>query len=197
LKLDAVRVPTKYPSKKHFKGPNVGKFSRNPLVKNPEDVWNIPNVKSNHVEETSHPCQFPVGLIERLVLALTNPGELIFDPFAGVASTGVAAALHRRRFGGCEVVTEYAETGRKRIQDALDGKGALKAHASRPERAARNIEWMVEKYLASWRNKKVTIRKRNVLDDDEFVTIKSIVQGLGVEVELMKDWTTGSGGTGY
>ena len=99
------------------------------------------------------------------------------------ASAGVAAALHRRRFGGCEVVTEYAETGRKRIQNALDGKGTLKAHASRPERAARNIEWMVEEYLASWRNKKVTI--------------KSIVQGLGVEVELMKDGTTGSGGTGY
>jgi hypothetical protein len=47
---------------------------------------------------------------------------------------------------------------------------------------------LVEKYLASWRSKKVTIRKRNVLDDDEFVTIKSIVQGLGVELELMKDW---------
>jgi hypothetical protein len=56
---------------------------------------------------------------------------------------------------------------------------------------------MVEKCLASWRNKKVTIRKRDVLDDDEFVTIKRIVQGLGVEVELMNDWTTGPGGTGY
>lgn len=106
--LDAVRVPAKYPGKKHFKGPNVGKFSGNPLGKNPEDVWNIPeedvwnipNVKSNHVEKTTHPCQFPVGLIERLVLALTDPGALVFDPFAGVASAGVAAALHGRRFWG-------------------------------------------------------------------------------------------------
>lgn len=67
--LDAVRVPSKYPGKKHFKGPRKGLISGNPLGKNPEDVWTIPNVKSNHPEKTSHPCQFPVGLIERLVLA--------------------------------------------------------------------------------------------------------------------------------
>jgi adenine-specific DNA-methyltransferase len=126
--LDAVRVPAKYPGKKHFKGPNIGKFSGNPLGKNPEDVWNIPNVKSNHVEKTTHPCQFPVGLMERLVLALTNPGNLIFDPFAGVASAGVAAAVHGRRFWGCEVVAEYAETGRKRVQDALDGNALYRPH---------------------------------------------------------------------
>ena len=71
--LDAVRVAAKYPGKRHFKGPAQGQLSGNPLGKNPEDVWNIPNVKSNHVEKTGHPCQFPVGFIERFVLALTNP----------------------------------------------------------------------------------------------------------------------------
>lgn len=100
--LDAVRTPAKYPGKKHFKGPKAGQFSGNPLGKNPEDAWNIPNVKSNHIEKTSHPCQFPVGLIERLVLALTNQSDLVFDPFAGVASAGVAAAMHGRRLWGCE-----------------------------------------------------------------------------------------------
>jgi adenine-specific DNA-methyltransferase len=78
--LDAVRIPAKYPSKKHFKGPKIGQYSSNPLGKNPEDVWDIPNVKSNHVEKTIHPCQFPVGLVERLVLSMTNPGDLVFDP---------------------------------------------------------------------------------------------------------------------
>jgi adenine-specific DNA-methyltransferase len=126
--LDAVRVPAKYPGKKHFKGPNLGQFSGNPLGKNPEDVWNIPNVKSNHVEKTTHPCQFPVGLIERLVLALTIPGALVFDPFAGVASAGVAAAIHGRRFWGCEVVSEYAELGRERLQEALDGNARYRPH---------------------------------------------------------------------
>ncbi|WP_287914872.1 site-specific DNA-methyltransferase [Comamonas sp.] len=126
--LDAVRVPAKYPGKKHFKGPNAGKLSGNPLGKNPEDVWNIPNVKSNHIEKTPHPCQFPVGLVERCVLALTNPGDLVFDPFSGVASAGVAAAIHGRRFWGCEMMEEYAEIGLKRIQDALDGKAAYRPH---------------------------------------------------------------------
>ena len=50
-------------------------------------------MKGNHIEKTNHPCQFPVGLIERLVLALTNENDLVFDPFSGVASSGVAALL--------------------------------------------------------------------------------------------------------
>lgn len=126
--LNAVRIPAKYPGKKHFKGPNTGRLSGNPLGKNPEDVWNIPNVKSNHVEKTSHPCQFPVGLIERFVLALTNTGDLVFDPFAGVASAGVAAALHGRRFWGCEMMDEYTKIGSQRVQDALDGCAVYRPH---------------------------------------------------------------------
>jgi len=133
--LDAVRVPAKYPAKRHFKGPNAGELSGNPLGKNPEDVWkniedfwDIPNVKSNHVEKTDHPCQFPVGLVERLLLALTNEGDLVFDPFAGVASAGVAAALHNRRFIGCELKGSYARQGIKRMQDALDGNAIYRPH---------------------------------------------------------------------
>ena len=79
--LDPIRVPQKYPGKKYFKGPNAGKYSCNPLGKNPGDVWIIPNVKSNHVEKTMHPCQFPVELIERLVLSMSNEGDWVFDPF--------------------------------------------------------------------------------------------------------------------
>lgn len=126
--LDAVRIPAKYPGKRHYKGPNSGKLSGNPLGKNPEDVWDIPNVKSNHVEKTIHPCQFPVGLVERLILALTKSGDLVFDPFAGSASTGVGAAIHGRRFWGCEIVRRYAEVGRKRIQSAINGKADYRPH---------------------------------------------------------------------
>lgn len=50
--LDPVRTPQKYPGKKYFKGPKAGKYSCNPLGKNPGDLWVIPNVKSNHVEKT-------------------------------------------------------------------------------------------------------------------------------------------------
>jgi adenine-specific DNA-methyltransferase len=126
--LDAVRIPSKYPGKKHFKGPNAGQLSGHPMGKNPEDVWDIPNVKSNHVEKTAHPCQYPVGLVERLVLALTNPGDLVFDPFAGVASAGVAAAIHNRRFWGCELTAEYAKVGKGRMQAALDGDAIYRPH---------------------------------------------------------------------
>lgn len=126
--LDTVRVAAKYPGKKHFKGPNAGQLSGNPLGKNPEDVWNIPNVKSNHIEKTEHPCQFPVGLVERLVLALTNENDLVFDPFAGVGSAGVAAAIHKRRFWGSELMPQYAKIGQSRIQEALDGEAKYRPH---------------------------------------------------------------------
>lgn len=119
--LDPVRIPSKYPGKRHSKGPNKGELSGNPLGKNPEDVWEIPNVKSNHVEKTAHPCQFPVGLIERLVLSLSNEGELVFDPFAGSGSAGVAAIIHGRHFWGCECVDEYVEIADKRLQQSVDG----------------------------------------------------------------------------
>ena len=51
--VDLIRVPSKYPHKKAFKGPRRGQLSGNPLGKNPGDVWVIPNVKSNHVEDHS------------------------------------------------------------------------------------------------------------------------------------------------
>jgi adenine-specific DNA-methyltransferase len=126
--LDAVRIPSKYPSKKHFKGPKVGQYSSNPRGKNPEDVWEIPNVKSNHIEKTIHPCQFPVGLVERLVLALTEKGDWVFDPFAGVASAGVAASIHGRLFCGCDISLKYLKVGRKRIKDALMGVSKYRPH---------------------------------------------------------------------
>lgn len=77
--LDLVRIPQKYPDKKFFNGPRAGQYSCNPLGKNPGDVWNIPNVKNNHIEKTEHPCQFPVELIERLVLSMSNKKTLAMD----------------------------------------------------------------------------------------------------------------------
>lgn len=120
--LDPVRVPQKYPGKKHFKGPNAGKLSCNPLGKNPSDIWIFPNVKHNHVEKTIHPCQFPVELVERLVLALTNPGDLVVDPYMGVGSTAVASVMHGRRAAGAETMEEYTEIARERVKLAADGQ---------------------------------------------------------------------------
>jgi adenine-specific DNA-methyltransferase len=119
--LDAIRVPSKYPGKKHFKGPRAGELSGNPLGKNPTDVWDIPNVKSNHVEKTIHPCQFPVELVERLVLALTDRGDAVLDPYMGVGSAVIAAEKHGRIGIGCDIVPEYVEIARRRLGELRAG----------------------------------------------------------------------------
>ena len=119
--LDAIRVPPKYPQKRHFKGPKKGKLSGNPLGKNPSDIWDIPNVKNNHVEKTDHPCQFPVGLVERLVLALTNQGNSVLDPYVGVGSTAIAALKHGRLAYGCDQEARYIDIAWERIQSLRAG----------------------------------------------------------------------------
>jgi len=113
--LDPVRVPSKYPGKKHFKGPRAGQLSGNPLGKNPSDVWVIPNVKNNHVEKTVHPCQFPVELVERLVLSMTREGDNVFDPYMGVGSSVIAAIKHGRSGYGCDTEKTYVDIAWERV----------------------------------------------------------------------------------
>ena len=132
--LDSVRIPSKYPGKKYFKGERKGQLSGNPLGKNPSDfwgrieadfdaaIWEIPNVKANHVEKTEHPCQFPVELVERCVLAMTNPGDVVFDPYAGVASTLVAAEMHGRKGIGVDRDAQYVKIGRDRLSQLRRGE---------------------------------------------------------------------------
>jgi len=132
--LDAVRVPQKYPGKRAYKGPNKGKPSCHPLGKNPSDVWkivledwekeiwDIPNVKANHPEKTPHPAQFPIELVERLVLALTNEGDWVIDPFMGVGSSLLAGVLNNRRCAGVDIVKRYCDIAYQRLLDALNGK---------------------------------------------------------------------------
>jgi adenine-specific DNA-methyltransferase len=131
--LDAVRVPSKYPGKRHYKGPKKGQLSGNPLGKNPSDVWklmaeewesafwDIPNVKSNHPEKTIHPCQYPIALVERCVLALTNEGDWVFDPYAGVGTSLIAGLMHDRRVMGSEQEAQYVDIARERLQQHFDG----------------------------------------------------------------------------
>jgi len=132
--LDSVRIPSKYPGKRHYKGPNKGKPSGNPLGKNPSDLWkfvaqewdkelwNIPNVKSNHPEKTGHPCQFPIELIERCVLALTDEGDWVFDPYVGVGSSIIAALRHSRKAIGCDKEETYIEIAKERIELFYNGE---------------------------------------------------------------------------
>jgi DNA modification methylase len=132
--LDDVRVPSKYPGKTYFKGEKYGQPSGNPLGKNPSDIWrliqqeweeglwNIPNVKANHPEKTIHPCQFPIELVERCVLALTNEGDWVLDPFSGVGSAMLAALRRNRKAIGCEQNQKYVEIAKQRAVDLYSGR---------------------------------------------------------------------------
>lgn len=162
--LDDVRIPSKYPGKLHFKGAKRGTPSGNPLGKNPSDLWevmkqdweaatwNIPNVKNNHPEKTSHPCQFPIELVERCVLALTNEGSWVLDPFAGVCSTVIGAVIHDRNAVGIERDKEYCEIAEGRIEALRQGKLKVRPmtkaiHVPSPNDKIAKIpnEWLISK----------------------------------------------------
>jgi adenine-specific DNA-methyltransferase len=131
--LDDIRVPSKYPGKRHYKGPNKGMPSCNPKGKNPSDyweivaqdwereIWEIPNVKSNHPEKTTHPCQFPVELCERCILGLTDENDWVLDPFMGVGSAVIASIIHNRRAMGIDKEQAYVDIAQDRIRSLFDG----------------------------------------------------------------------------
>ena len=135
--LDDVRIPSKYPGKRYYKGEKKGQISGNPKGKNPEDVWgmtlerlyddwdaqvwDIPNVKNNHPEKVAHPCQFPVELVERCVLALTNKNDIVYDPFCGVGSSLIAALKNERQAYGTELEQHYVDIGLERIAKLQNG----------------------------------------------------------------------------
>lgn len=149
--LDSVRLPAKYPGKVYNKGPKKGKLSGNPRGKNPSDfwdvvendwsdgVWTIPNVKASHPEKTLHPCQFPIELVERCVLALTNEDDWVLDPYAGVGSSLIAAIKHRRRAVGCEKEEDYVQIATRRVKEYFQGTLKMRP-LGKPLREPRNTE---------------------------------------------------------
>lgn len=131
--LDDVRVPSKYPGKRHYKGPNKGKPSCNPKGKNPSDIWTFlksewdneiwefPNVKSAHPEKTVHPCQYPIELVERCVLAFTDENDIVLDPYCGVGSSLIAGLKNKRRVIGVDKENQYLEIAKQRIENYFSG----------------------------------------------------------------------------
>lgn len=114
--LDEIRDPNvKYPNQK-----KNGKFRCNPLGKNPSDVWEFPKVTTgsnrSSKERTGHPAQFPLGIVERVIRASSNTGDLVFDPFAGSCSTGIGAVAFGRIFLGCELRDNYCEIAIERFK---------------------------------------------------------------------------------
>jgi adenine-specific DNA-methyltransferase len=121
--LDLIRVPQKYQSKKFHRGEKRGEPSCHPHGKNPGDIWVFRNVKHNHEEQTIHPCQFPEDLVARIVLATTNPGQLVVDPYMGSGTTAVVARDHGRHFLGSELDPEYHALAMRRLSGEPDPQG--------------------------------------------------------------------------
>ncbi len=101
-----------------------GDFSSD-FIKKPNtqmrSVWAIGTPKKSEKTFGKHPTQKPLDLLERIILASTNKGDLILDPFMGSATTGVAALKHNRKFVGIEKEKEFVELAEKRLSDVKGG----------------------------------------------------------------------------
>jgi adenine-specific DNA-methyltransferase len=117
--LDDVRDPNvKYPNQK-----KNGKIRVNRLGKNPTDVWEFPKVTSGQdrssKERTPHPAQFPKAVIERIIEASSNIGEVVLDPFMGSGTTAITALSLGRIVLGFDINAAYCRITAKRIENHL------------------------------------------------------------------------------
>lgn len=123
--LDPIRVPQKWQNKKSYRGENKGELTCNPNGKNPGDIWLFRNVKHNHEEQTIHPCQFPEDMIARIVLATTDPENLVFDPYMGTGTVAIVARDLGRHFLGAETDPRYHEVSQRRLSGLPDAGGSF------------------------------------------------------------------------
>jgi len=110
--LDDVRVPQKYFRKRN-----------NMSGANPGDVWQFSHVHYCSAERERHPTQKPEALLERIIRASSNEGDLVFDPFVGSGTTCRVANLLTRRWIGVDLNPDYIQMSEKRIEQkstALD-----------------------------------------------------------------------------
>ncbi|MDD2840479.1 MAG: site-specific DNA-methyltransferase [Rickettsiales bacterium] len=80
-------------------------------------VWAINTPKKEEKTFGKHPTQKSLDLLRRIVVASTNEGDLVLDPFAGSCTTGVACKMYGRRFVGIDVEKEYLEVGKRRVKN--------------------------------------------------------------------------------
>jgi site-specific DNA-methyltransferase (adenine-specific) len=150
MNLDAVRVPynahtTRYPtrvqavSSQYGQGTRRDRWEPHPLGAKPRDVLDIPTLCNGMAEKTDHPTQKPEELLERLIAASSNPGDLVVDPFAGSGTTLVVAERLGRRWHGAERDPRYVALARERITSGSPGRSSG-APAWRPVRGPRRAD---------------------------------------------------------
>lgn len=128
LNIDNVRIPygnhtLKYPEHPQAETSQYGRGSSkdrlwqpHPRGAKPKDVLEIPTTCNGMHEKTSHPTQKPEELLRKIVLASSNPGDLVVDPFLGSGTTAVVAEQLKRKWKGCDISLEYCQWAARRIE---------------------------------------------------------------------------------
>jgi site-specific DNA-methyltransferase (adenine-specific) len=137
MNVDAVRVPynahtTRYPARtqsvssqfdrgERSEGARRDAWTPHPLGAKPRDVLDVPVLCNGMAEKTEHPTQKPEELVRRLVLASSDPGDLVVDPFCGSGTTPVVAAATGRRFVAGDRDPRYVGLARRRLERLTAG----------------------------------------------------------------------------
>jgi site-specific DNA-methyltransferase (adenine-specific) len=146
---DGVRVPSARQTTYADRRANpVGKLPDDTWVLRPQetadhfrpegDTWYASRVCGTFRERTGHPCQMPEAVLDRIIRVVSNPGDVVLDPFAGSGTTLAVAKKLGRRFLGVELSEQYADGIRKRLQQIEFGADSAGPKAGRNGRAIRS-----------------------------------------------------------
>ncbi len=141
---DAVRVPYHPNTVATFKSSPRAGFGKVPDLKRgkvPEDWWYFPVVARLHRERTGYPTQKPEALLERIILASSNPGEVVADFFCGSGTTAVVAARLKRRFLCADATVRAVQTARLRL---------IRAGAAFTVEADAALTWPWQPFPTAW-----------------------------------------------
>lgn len=138
-------------------------------------LLDFPNVKSAHVERTEHPCQFPVELVERFVLALTQKNQTVLDPFSGAGTTVIAAVRHKRQGIGIEIQQKFVIISQRRLRELQNGTLRTRSMNTKKYVAPSSDIWSIRP------KKWDSIRNPSLLEEQGFHSLKSFYNRLGHE----------------
>jgi DNA modification methylase len=145
--VDDVREPYNPNTVKTFKSSPKAGFGKTPDLergKVPEDWWYFPVIARLHNERTGYPTQKPEALLERIILASSNPGEIVADFFCGSGTSAVVAALAGRRFVAADAQWRAVQTTRNRLINIPVGPTALELESrARPPRGQADLEDLI------------------------------------------------------